>query len=96
MTIREFFKITKWKITSTLFIFITLIIFSFPVEINMICKVGVDCPSFIGFIQIYNIPSTFVSINYLFIIFELIISYLISCIIIYIYNRIKKNKKSKK
>lgn len=90
MTIREFFKITKWKITSTLFIFIALIIFSFPAEINMICKVGVECPSFIGFIQIYNVPSTFVSINYLFIIFELIISYLLSCIIFALINKIKK------
>ena len=83
MNWKEFFKPTIWKII----IFIILIIFSLILIYklglnNLTVCLGTECPT---------IEESARSLTLLSLPFILIVGYLISCLIIYVYNKIRKN-----
>ena len=86
---KEFFKPTKYKIYLTIIIFILIVIFLFPAKINVYCKVGLPCPPINVVNTIYQIINepTFVSINYSYILLELVMSYLLACSIINLFKK---------
>lgn len=88
----NFFKPIIGKVILTIVIFILLIIFLLPAKLNVLCKTGVPCPPVNHFIKITEVSNNpyFVSLNYLYLLIELIISYLISCIIITGYSKLTK------
>jgi len=70
-----------------------MMIFLFPVKLNPLCELGGKCPaSYTDFIKIKDISNYYnlVSINYLFLLIELISSYLLACFILLIYNKIRR------
>ncbi len=85
MKFKELLKPNKWKIILTL---ILLIILS-PKYYHYYCinLAGVEC-------KLFDCPAScgFFLLEFLIVV---LISYLLSCILIYIYNRIKRIKKSK-
>jgi len=94
MNLKEFFKPDMSKIILTLVMIIITIIFWFLAKVNVLCKMGVPCPPVNHFIRISEISGPrFISANYIYLILELLISYLISCFIIFIFNKFKEKKK---
>ena len=84
---KEFFSLRNLALTGI--IFLILIIFLFPVKLNVECKAGGECPTenrFIGFMNISDEP-LYVSTNYLYLGAELIVSYLLSYYILYFIGR---------
>ncbi len=87
------FKLNKKNIIITILIFLVLAFLQFPVKMDVQCKTGVPCPAIntiVTFPSIFN-DSFYVEINYIFLLIELLISYLISSLILYSLN--KTNKK---
>lgn len=85
-------KKLAFSLTSTLIIFALILTFFLPVKLNSLCKPNSPCPPYNSFIRITEVSTnpTFVSINYLFVIVELIISYVASILILKIYIILKK------
>lgn len=104
MKMKNFIKPNKRKIILSLVIFILMLGFLFPVKIIFYCKVGGDCPdpenTFLPIILHFFYGSfnfefeDLKLVLYQYVIIELLISYLISCIITEILIK-KKNKKLK-
>ncbi len=94
--IKEFFSVSKEKIILTIIIFLIMIFFLLPVKVTIMCKNDSLCSSpaymFVQIYKSYNIEG----VNYLYILIELLIAYIISCLIIFVYKKIKSNNKQHK
>ncbi len=90
MCFKHFFKPAKENIIISIIIFILMIIFFLPAKVTIICKNDAFCSSpddmFVQIYKNYNIEG----VNYLYILSELLIAYIISCIIV---NFRPKNRK---
>ena len=80
----------RLSIIITLIIFIFMIIFFFPVKLNNLCKIGAACPPSNTFVSVTEISTNprFAGINYLSILVELILSYLLSILMLKIYSKL--------
>ena len=92
MNWKEFFKIDLRKILLALIIFGIIVVFFLPAKVNVLCKPGAPCNPINDFISISEISTNprFVTINYVYLTIELLVSYLISCSFIVTYNKLKK------
>lgn len=78
-------------IIPTFIVLAIILVFLFPVKMNNLCKPGSVCPISNSFIKITELGSpTLVGINYIYLIVEIIVSYILAEILIYFY---RKNKK---
>ncbi len=83
--------IKKEMFIPTFIILVIMLLFFFPVTMNNLCKPGSVCPISNSFIKITELGSpTLVGINYIYLIVEIIISYILAEVLIYFY---RKNKK---
>jgi len=83
-------RIKKENILPTFIILILMLIFLFPVKMNNLCKPNSPCPTSNAFIKITELENpTPIGINYLYLIMEVIIAYVLAAIITYFY---RKNK----
>ena len=78
----KFLKVTYGKIFLAATLFAVAIIFFLPVKVNATCGIGKPCPQLTEFVRITEITKmpAFVSMNYLLVAVELIISYLLAAI----------------
>jgi len=89
MKVKEFFKLTKWKLILTLVIVVVLTIILSNIFITYyygICNMMQPYPEGC---QKIPIPS-------IWFVILLIVSYIVSCLIMLIYNKIKSKNKGKK
>jgi len=105
----KFFRFDKKTLVLTIIIFVLLgLIFGFPKGINVVCETCLDvdvhcsCPLLGEFIFFginlfwYDSTTELGLFKIAFTLVQLIISYLIACILMYLYWRILKVKKMKK
>ncbi len=86
----DLFKPTAHKIMLAIIIFAIFLFFLFPVKQSEFCLAGIgsQCPTTTNFIRITELNSGGVlGINYFFILIELIISYIISAVIIRLFQK---------
>ncbi|MDO8508800.1 MAG: hypothetical protein Q7S27_03900 [Nanoarchaeota archaeon] len=83
-------RIKKETIIPTFIILIIILIFFFPVKMNNLCKPNSPCPISNSVIKITELKnSLIIDINYIYLLIEIIISYILAVIVIYFYNKNK-------
>lgn len=88
---KTFFKLSPQKIFLSALILLLVVMFFLPVTMNVLCSLNSPCPPMQFFVKITEVSSArFGSINYIYLLLEALVSYLLACGLITIYHHFKK------